>query len=209
MFSTWVQRGRSAQPPIIPQMTNTPCPNPLDWSPGVPVPLNASHASDFENALVIPELQRHILRRVNGADYDFVDYDLRITPRQGEVSRVRIRCLQNGVHGWDTLLLRLHDEFAYDTGFRPLLDDPTGVFIVEDDPSGQPVDFSRLNSLRDPWEVQVCPRCAVSAPGQPGPASFTYWDYSRQTDAEEEFLFIEQDGDTGWTRLWRGGVFRV
>ena len=186
--------------------------NPLEWEPGVPVPLDVSHGPEFTDALVRVESLRHTVRRVTGDSFDFTDYTLRVISKHQSESRVRVRCLPNGPDQWDKLLLRSHDEFAYAKEFTELLNDNTGVFTIEDDPGGQPVQFTRLHELHGPWQVSACEHTESPAdPREPQSAfkKYDYWDYLRTTEAGEEFLFVEIDGQTGWTQLWRGSAFRL
>jgi hypothetical protein len=190
-------------------------PNPLDWSPGVPAPLNVSHGPEFKDSLTIVESVRHVVRKLGGSSHDFIDYTLRITPRQGNVTSARVRCLPNNTGAWDKMLLRPHDEFAYDQDFENLLADASGIFNIEEDPSGTPAQFTRLNGLEGPWEAAACDHrhTPTAAAARVPFKTLRYWDYSRATEATpdeasgEEFLFIEIDGESGWTQLWRGHFF--
>ena len=185
-------------------------PNPLEWEPGVPAPLNVSHGPEFMDALAVVEAVRHVVRKLGGKSFDFIDYQVRITPRQGSVSHVRVRCLPNSEGGWEKLLLRRHDEFSYAEDFESLLDDPTGVFNIEDDPSGVPAQFSRLNQLQGAWDAAACEHHFApddAAAKQEPFKKFRYWDYGRPAAGGDEFLFVEIDGQSGWTQLWRGSAF--
>ncbi len=176
-------------------------PNPLDWAAGVSAPLNESHGSEFKDSLILVSAVRHVVRELGKEHFDFIDYPLRITSRQGPVSHVCVRCLPNDTLGWDKFLLRRHDEFAYDPDFEELLADESGLFNIEDDTSGS-LQFARLHQLQGPWEATAYEH--LSAATMPAAKPFRYWDYSRMDLDGEELLFIEMDQSSGWTQLWRG-----
>jgi hypothetical protein len=189
--------------------------HPLDWAPGVPAPLNVSHGPEFADSLIVVETVRQVVRKLAGQSYDFIDYHIRVNPRQGQMTHVRVRCLPNSLGGWDKFLLRKHDEFSYDKDFETMLDDDSGVFNIDDDPSGQQVQFVRLNQLQGAWEAAACDHHNADNADESAKEpfkKFRYWDYSRppsdNADAEE-FLYIEIDGQTGWTELWRGSSMVV
>ncbi len=210
MFLDWARGSHGSSNGTHPVAYPDSYPNPLEWEPGVPAPLNLSHGPEFGDALVVVETVRHVVRSLGGKSFDFIDYHLRITPRQGNVNYVRVRCLPSAEHGWDKLLLRRHDEFSYDQDFEALLEDPTGIFNIEDDPSGVPTQFTRLNQLQGPWEASACEHHHASseAAARKEPfKKFRYWDYSRPVAGGDEFLFVEIDGQSGWTQLWRGSSF--
>ncbi len=213
MFLDWM-RGRH-QNGTHPEEYPTDYPNPLDWFPGVPAPLSAIHGPEFADSLTVVETVRHVVRQLGGQKFDFIDYYLRINPRQGDVSYARVRCLPRSAASnseWDHLLLRRHDEFAYDESFVSLLEDPTGIFNIEDDPSGVPAQFVRLHQLQTAWSAAACEHHQVPAQGESAAEpfkDFRYWDYSRSAAGGEEFLFIEIDGQSGWTQLWRGTAFEL
>lgn len=209
MFLEWIRklfRGPRQEAPA-----STGLPNPFEWEPGVPVALDVSHGPEFADALVRVENVRHSVRVIAGRHFDFIDYVLKVTPRQGDPGRVRIRCVPGSGDQWSSVLLRLHDEFAYAREFVELLEDPTGVFKIEDDPSGAPVEFTRLHGLTGPWQVSARDYTGKPAAdtNEPAYANYKYWDYQRMAGSDEEFLFVEIDDQTGWTQLWRGGVFRL
>lgn len=208
MFIDWM-RGRN-QNGTHPAEYPEGYPNPMEWTPGVPAPLNASHGTEFENSLIVVETVRHVVRKQGGKSFEFIDYHLRVTPRQGDVFHVRVRCAPNAAQGWDKMLLHLHDEFGYDQDFEALVNDETGIFNIDDDPSGMPAQFVRLNQLQGPWDAAACEhhRPPEDEADRKEPfKNFRYWDYSRPMAGGEEFLFIEMDGQSGWTQLWRGGGF--
>jgi hypothetical protein len=213
MFLDWM-RGRH-QNGTHPDDYPSNYPNPLEWEPGVPAPLSAIHGPEFADSLAIVETVRHVVRKLGGQKFNFIDYHLRITPRQGDVSYARVRCLPKSEamdSDWDKLLLRSHDEFAYDKDFESLLEDPTGIFNIEDDPSGVPAQFVRLNQLQMAWSASACEhhQATEDAAAKREPfKDFRYWDYSRPAAGGEEFLFIEIDGQSGWTELWRGSAFEL
>lgn len=229
MFLQWKKNRSSADQ----TMPSSPLANPLDWTPGTPVSLNATHGPEFASALTRVEELRHVIRREAGQEFPFVDYVLRVSPRDSAPFPVRIRCLPDGGGGWHRLLLRLHDEFGFAADFLEVLNDPGGTFNVEDDsPAGNPdaapvtVSFQRLNGITGPWHATVIrQREAAGSPvsedgggsGAGGAASgndqeikqetgsMEFWDFIHEhADGTEEFLFAEVDGSNGWTQIWRG-----
>ncbi len=191
-------------------------PNPLDWHAGVPVPLNASHGAEFTDSIIVLEAIRHSDRYVAGKHFRFLDYRVRTTQRKEfKVDRCIIRCLprmEASMEFWDKFLLRMHDEFAYDSTFEGLLNDPTGVFNIEHPDFGHR-SYHRLNGVSEPWEVDALLVTQHLDPleasrTKPGRQKYRYWDYITTTEeGEEELLFAEIDKDTGWIQLWRGSKF--
>lgn len=215
MFLQWM-KSRSSADRIMP---SAPLANPLDWMPGTPVSLDATHGPEFTSALTRVEELRHVIRRETGQEFPFVDYVLRVSPRDATPFPVRIRCMPDGGGGWHRLLLRLHDEFGFAADFLEVLNDPGGTFNVEDDPfPGNPdatpetVSFQRLNGITGPWKATVIRQregAAAEGKGQEirhETGTMEYWDFlCAHADGTEEFLFAEVDGSNGWTQIWRGG----
>lgn len=227
MFLQWMKNRKSSEP-----VNSAALANPLDWAPGTPVSLNATHGPEFGSALTRVEELRHVLRRVSGQEFHFVDYILRISPRDAEAFQRRVRCLPDGQGGWNRLLLRLHDEFGFAADFVEVLNDPSGVFTVQDDPPEAPpfangsgnvlpppipeeVSFQRLNDVTGPWNATVVHQRETVAEGssqagsggavQQETGSMEYWDWIHvHEDGTEEFLFVEIDGTNGWIQIWRG-----
>ncbi len=212
MFLQWMKSRRSGEPAV----SSAALANPLDWMPGTPVSLNAVHGPEFANALTRVEELRHVIRREAGQEFHFVDYVLRVSPRDATPFAVRVRCLPDGQGGWNRLLLRLHDEFGFAADFLEVLNDPSGVFTVEDESPdaalpAEEVSFQRLNDVSGPWSAALVRQRAEPAAGENGDSaaasgSMEYWDFLHtRADETEEFLFVELDGSTGWIQIWRGG----
>ena len=194
-----------------------------------PRALNLSSAIDIP-AVNDPEVEgydftvaeiREYTRRLGGQMFVFTDYVLRGINTQtfdaDQTRTLRLRSVPNAAGGYDTLLLRLEDEFGFAEDFLNVLRDETGVFNVTDDASGATDVFTRLNHLREPYEAAVLviskttPE-SLAAAGGTAAAKFEYWDYAREvalspTRTAQEFLFIELNTDTGWFQLWRGREF--
>ena len=129
----------------------------------------------------------------------------------------RLRAVPNQAGAYDTLLLRLEDEFAFSEDFLGVVKDTTGIFEVVDDKSGAKDTFSRINDLRESYEAAVLAVAATTAdgkavPDKTSPARVEYWDYWRDVDigdghAAKEFLFVEMNSETGWFQIWRGREF--
>lgn len=228
MFLQWMKNRGSSEPVAASSLLN-----PLDWVPGSPVSRDATHGPEFASSLTRVEELRQVVRRVSGQEFPFVDYVLRVSPRDAAPFRMRLRCLPDGQGGWQRLLLRLHDEFGFAADFVELLNDPSGVFTIQDDPPEIPpvagsgtgflpppipaeVSFQRLNDVTGPWNATVIRQLeGVAAPdgsspgasssGQTASGSMEYWDYLHVgDDGAEEFLFVEIDGTNGWIQIWRG-----
>ncbi|MES2705985.1 MAG: hypothetical protein V4726_05215 [Verrucomicrobiota bacterium] len=215
MFLQWMKNRRSSEP-----VTSSSLANPLDWTPGAPVSLNATQGPEFASALTRVDELRHVIRREGGQEFHFVDYVLRVSPRDADPVNIRIRCLPDGGGGWHRLLLRQHDEFGFAADFLEVLNDPSGVFTVEDEASeaGDPpveISFQRLNEVTGPWHATVIHQRGPEADSTAPPAAsqaadqdsgtMEYWDFLHvHGDGTEEFLFTELDGSTGWIQIWRG-----
>ena len=204
MFRQWLRRGRKDEPEI-----NLPdhCRNLLDWPPGLPVD-DPDIIAAFPGSLVMLSAIRHSVRRVMGQDHHFADYILRITPRQNgaEPSVARLRVAAGGPR----LLLRLHDEFGFAEEFVAVVNDDTGIFQVDDDPSGEPARFERLNGVHGAWTTGVYEQGDEDKDGKFDDTGLPFhemefWDFIRAcADGTEEFLFVEIHQGTGWTQIWRG-----
>jgi hypothetical protein len=214
MFVSWLQRqsnGITASMPI--KMPAQPL-NPLRWQLGAPVLFGGAQGDEFIGARTRLQAIRHVERISEGQHFDFVDYVLEVIGSMNNQSIVRVRAMQNQQGEWNTALLRLHDAFDYDAQFLEVVNDPSGEFQIDDDPSGTPVKFCRLTE-GDPWEVGVYLQRDMDGDQQPDDATppfhqERYWDYNRTTEqSEEELLFVEMELGNGRFELWRGKQVRV
>jgi hypothetical protein len=195
--------------------------NPLDLRIGSAVPVVYANGPEFAGFDFAVQEIREYTRRIGGQDFRFTDYVLRgvntksFDATQALVARVRVVPNAAGAH--DALLLRLYDEFAFAEDFLAVVKDDTGVFEMTDDKTGTSETFSRINDLRQSYEaaVLVVGETTVegkAAPGKTKPVRLEYWDYWRDADIGEdktakEFVFVEQNSETGWFQIWRGGEF--
>ena len=193
--------------------------NPLDLRIGSAV--NVPHANGPEFAgydFSVEQIQEYT-RRIGEQDFRFTDYLLRGVNRQSfeakDVLSLRLRVVPNQAGAHDSLLLRLEDEFAFAEDFLSVLKDDTGLFEITDEASEDKVTFSRINDLRESYEAAVLVVSETTAEGKAAksaPLRLEYWDYWRDADlgtgkTAKEFLFVEQNSDTGWFQLWRGREF--
>lgn len=212
MFLQWMKNRRSGDPVSSSLLLA----NPLDWTPGAPVSLNVTQGPEFASALTRVEELRHVIRREAGQEFHFVDYVLRVSPRDAGPFKVRIRCLPDGQGAWHHLLLRLHDEFGFAADFLDVLNDPSGVFTVEDDapaassppapgaslpppvPGPLEVNFQRLNDVRGSWHATVIHQrepldaeASTTSASPPAPSGTT-----KDSGSMEywDFLHIQDDG---------------
>jgi hypothetical protein len=128
-----------------------------------------------------------------------------------------LRVVPNSAGAHDSLLLRLHDEFAFAENFLGVLKDPSGILDVTEDNSGVTDTFGRINDLRDPYEAAVMVVAETTSdgkvpPGKTSSVKLEYWDFWRAIDigggnTAKEFLFVEMNSDTGWFQIWRGREF--
>jgi hypothetical protein len=197
--------------------------NPLGLSVGAPLNVPYANGPEFTDySFTISEI-REYNRRIGGQDYRFADYVLSgantKTFNAAEAMNARIRTVPNPAGAHDSLLLKLYDEFAFAEDFLEVLKDTTGIFEVTDDSSGAKETFNRINDLKDPYDAAVMIVSASTpdlnaAPGKIAQAKIEYWDYWRDVETgpgtgatAKEFIFIEQNSDTGWFQIWRGREF--
>src|SRR5262249_52032772 len=135
-----------------------------------------------------------------------------------QVMPARLRVVPNQAGAHDSLLLRLHDEFAFAENFLGILKDPSGILDVTEDASPEVTDsFSRINDLRGPYEAAVMVISETTsdghaAPGKASSVKLEYWDFWRDVDiggghTAKEFIFVEMNSETGWFQIWRGREF--
>jgi hypothetical protein len=195
--------------------------NPLDLRIGSPVAVAYSNGPEFADFDFDVQEIREFNRRIGGQEFHFTDYALRgISTKSFDSAQAiiaRLRAVPNQAGAYDTLLLRLEDEFAFSQDFLGVVKDATGIFEVVDDKSGAKDTFSRINDLRESYEAAVLTITETTAdgkavPDKASPARIEYWDYWRDMDigdshVSKEFLFAEMNSETGWFQIWRGREF--
>jgi hypothetical protein len=195
--------------------------NPMDLRVGSAVNVPYSNGPEFANYDFQVKEIREYTRRLGGQDFRFTDYWLTGTNTKSfgadDALQARIRSVPNAAGAYDSLLLRLYDEFAFAEDFLNVVKDDTGVFEVTDDDSGKKDTFHRINDLKESYEAAVLAISETTpdgkaASGKAKPMKFEYWDYWRDVElaagkSAKEFLFIELNSDTGWFQLWRGREF--
>ena len=201
--------------------TATPFYNPIDYRVGGSVSLAKGHP-EFQAYDFTIEQALEFTRRIGGKIFKFTDYVLKGTNTKSfnpdDALTCRLRAMPNEAGACDVLLLRLHDEFAFDEGFLEVVKDTTGVFDVTDDETGGSERFERINAVEDPYEAAVLVISGTTedgkaAPGKSKPAKLEYWDYWRDAAISEgaatkkRFLFVELNADTGWFQIWIGEEF--
>jgi hypothetical protein len=195
--------------------------NPLDLRVGSLVPVAYANGPEFAQRDFTVQEIREYSRRLGAQDFRFTDYVLRgINPKSidaDDVLAARLRVVPNQAGAFDSLLLRLFDEFAFAEDFLNVLKDDTGMIEVGDEDSGPKQTFTRINDLRDSYEAAVLVVAETTADGKAAagkatPLKVEYWDYWRDAplpggQSLKEFLFAEMNGGTGWFQLWRGREF--
>ena len=212
MFTERIRGGNGAGIPFY---------NPLDLRirSGVNVPFsNGPELSEYD--FEVQEI-REINRRIGGQDYRFTDYVLRGVNKKSfdanDVIVARLRTVPNNAGAYDSLFLRLYDEFAFAEDFLSVVKDTTGVFETNDEKSGTTDTFSRINEVKDSYEAAALVVAETTpdgkaAPGKTAAAKLEYWDYWREAEIgsgnrAKEFVFVEMNSDTGWFQIWRGREF--
>jgi len=195
--------------------------NPLDLRVGSPVGIAYANGPEFADYSFTVQEVREYNRRIGGQEFRFTDYVLRgINTKSFDAEAAmtaRLRAVPNLAGAYDTLLLRLYDEFAFAEDFLGVVKDTTGVFEMTDDKSGVKETFSRINNLRESYEAAVLVVSETTSAGQgvfgkTAPLKVEYWDYSRNIDiggshTANEFVFVEMNAETGWFQIWRGREF--
>jgi hypothetical protein len=205
MFRGWLRKKFGAEPSD--QELPAVCQNLLDWPPGLPVEDPDLRAA-FPDSLIRLETITHVVRPVMGQPHHFADYTLKITPRDTQQA-VRVARYRRSLDG-PALLLHPHDEFGFAQDFIDLLNDPSGIFQIDDDPNGLPARFERLHGLQGPWKAGVYVQGDADQDGNFDTINLPfheieYWDYLRAcADGREEYLFVEIHQTTGWIQIWRG-----
>jgi hypothetical protein len=191
--------------------------NPLELGVGAPVQIAHANGPEFaQYAFSVQEI-REYTRRIGASEFRFTDYVLRGVNTNsfaaGDALIVRLRAVPNEAGGHDTLLLRLYDEFPFAEDFLGVVNDNSGLFEVTDNESQTAHTFHRINELRVPYEAAVLVISATTpngkaASGKTSGLKFEYWDYWRELNPNaKEFVFVEQNLETGWFQIWRGQEF--
>lgn len=195
--------------------------NPLDYRVGGLVSLAKGHPEFQTYDFTVKEILE-FTRRISGQEFKFTDYVLAGTNTKtfspDDALTLRLRVVPNQAGAYDALLLRLEDEFAFDQGFLEVLKDPSGVFEVKDDDTGEAARYERINEVKDPYAAVVLVVSATTDDGKAAPnkakaAKLEYWDYWRETTIGEgpatkkQFIFVEMNSDTGWFQIWQGEEF--
>jgi hypothetical protein len=195
--------------------------NPLDSRVGSAINVPFSNGAEFANFDFQVKEIREYTRRIGEQDFRFTDYWLTGVNTKsfaaGDAMQARIRSIPNDAGAFDSLLLRIYDEFAFAEDFLNVVKDDTGVFEVTDDNTGEKQEFNRINDLRVSYEAAVLAVSETTAegkavPGKTKAVKIEYWDYWRDVDlgqgkTAKEFLFVEMNSDTGWFQIWRGREF--
>ncbi len=195
--------------------------NPLDLRVGSALRVPFANGPEFLDFDFTVQEIREYVRRIGAEEFAFSDYVLRgvntKTFDADQIMPARLRMVPNQAGAHDSLLLRLHDEFAFAENFLGVLKDPSGILDVTEDDSSVTDSFGRINDLRDPYEAAVLVVTETTSDGHaaPGKASHVqleYWDFWRDLDigaghTAKEFLFVEMNSDTGWFQIWRGREF--
>jgi hypothetical protein len=188
--------------------------NPLDLRVGAPVAIAAAQGPDYANYTFTVQEIREYTRRIGEKEFRFTDYVLRgvntNTFAAGDVMSARMRVVPNAAGAHDRLLLRLYDEFAFAEDFLGVLGDPSGLLEVSEERTDTMHEFYRINELREPYEAAVLVVAGTTPEGKAvsgncSSLKLRYWDYWRDQETEaKEFLFVEQNEETGWFQIWRG-----
>jgi hypothetical protein len=195
--------------------------NPLQLAAGSPFKVPYANGPEFANYDFTVQEIREYTRRLGGQDYTFTDYVLRGVNTKSldadDTMTARLRLVPNPAGANDALLLRLYDEFEFAEDFLGVVKDTAGLFKVTEHRSGAEETFSRINDLRESYQAVVLVVAETTADGQGvagkvSPAKVEYWDYWRDADigggkTAKEFVFVEQNSDTGWFQIWRGREF--
>jgi hypothetical protein len=195
--------------------------NPLDLRVGSALNIPYSNGAEFANYDFQVKEIREYTRRIGEQDFRFTDYCLSGTNTKSfsaeDMLQARVRSVPNAAGAFDSLLLRLNDEFAFAEDFLQVVKDDSGIFEVTDDESGKKETFHRINDLKTSYEAVVLAISETTsegkaASGKTKPVKLEYWDYWRDADlgggkTAKDFVFVELNSDTGWFRIWRGCEF--
>jgi len=195
--------------------------NPLDLRVGSALNVPYSNGAEFANYDFQVKEIREYTRRIGEQDFRFTDYSLNGTNTKSftaeDTLQARVRSVPNAAGAFDSLLLRLDDEFAFAEDFLEVVKDDSGIFEVTDDETGNKETFHRINNLKTAYEAAVLAISETTpdgkaASGKAKPVKLEYWDYWRDVDlgggkSAKEFIFVELNSDTGWFQIWRGREF--
>jgi hypothetical protein len=195
--------------------------NPLDLRVGSALNIPYSNGAEFANYDFQVKEIREYTRRIGEQDFRFTDYCLSGTNTKSfsaeDMLQARVRSVPNAAGAFDSLLLRLNDEFAFAEDFLQVVKDDSGIFEVTDDESGKKETFHRINDLKTSYEAVVLAISETTsegkaASGKTKAVKLEYWDYWRDADlgggkTAKDFVFVELNSDTGWFRIWRGCEF--
>jgi hypothetical protein len=195
--------------------------NPLDLRVGSALNIPYSNGAEFANYDFQVKEIREYTRRIGEQDFRFTDYCLSGTNTKSfsaeDMLQARVRSVPNAAGAFDSLLLKLNDEFAFAEDFLEVVKDDSGIFEVTDDESGKKETFHRINDLKTSYEAVVLAISETTsegkaASGKTKAVKLEYWDYWRDADlgggkTAKDFVFVELNSDTGWFRIWRGCEF--
>jgi hypothetical protein len=195
--------------------------NPLDLRVGSALNVPYSNGAEFANYDFQVKEIREYTRRIGEQDFQFTDYWLSGTNTRTftaeDTMQARVRGVPNAAGAFDSLLLRLEDEFAFAEDFLEVVKDPSGIFEVTDDKTGAKQTFDRINDLKTSYEAAVMAITETTPDGKAASAKtkavkLEYWDYWREADLgggkiAKEFIFVELNSETGWFQIWRGREF--
>ena len=179
--------------------------NPLDYQVGNPVLIDDEPCKGFSLAVTAI---REYTRTLSGRIFKFTDYILNGRNIEGSCLTLRLRAMPSNNGGVEVMVLYLSDEMAFDEGFLGVLNDDTGEFNITDDKTQQTDNFSRINDIKGSYKADVT-ELASEDPNKPATTAklqIEYWDYWRETPPAKihEFVFVEQNEESGWFQIWRG-----
>ena len=195
--------------------------NPLDLRVGSAVNIPFSNGPEFGDYDFTVRDIREYTRRIGTQDFRFTDYALAGVNKGSfdadKAITLKLRTVPNSAGGQDSLLLRLHDEFGFAEDFLAVVKDDTGILEITDPEPAEAATFNRINDLRSSYEAAVLVVSETTpdgkaAQGKTAGVKVEYWDYWRDADigggnTAKEFVFVEQNLDTGWFQVWRGREF--
>jgi len=135
------------------------------------------------------------LRTIDGKTFYSTDYVLE------DELRLRACDFATNKSCW---LLHLHDEFAFDENFVFVIQDALTSHFAFDD---EGIAFTPVGNLTKPTKIHVLNDLSEES-------TLSLWTFEREAKDEAgqpfcELLFIEQDEETGWFRLWRGSEIAI